>query len=76
MKYTVVTGKDSSELSNSVSKLIDDGWILQGGLGVDGGYLAQALIKPSTMGDWERPEFKRQTIYVNHPPQQIPAPNP
>ena len=70
MKYTVVTGKESAQFSESVTRLIDEGWILQGGLGMDGIYFAQALIKPSTMGDWERPEFKRETVYVQNLPKE------
>lgn len=65
MKYTVVTGKNITEFISNVSKLLDEGWILQGGVAIEGDVYAQAVIRTSTMGDWERPEFRRETVYVH-----------
>lgn len=67
MKYKIVSHYGPEGLEKQVSQLIsEEGWYLQGGVTASGGEFFQALIKPSTMGDWERPEFKRETVYIKN----------
>lgn len=65
MKYTIVSGRDHAKVQQEIMDLMAQGWILQGGVTLDQGCVAQALIKHSTMGDLERPEFRRESVYVN-----------
>lgn len=64
MKYTIVSGRDYPKVQQEIMDLMAQGWILQGGVALDEGCVAQALIKHSTMGDLERPEFRRESVYV------------
>jgi len=66
MKYQVVVGsvKDSADFAKKVQDQLAEGWHLQGGVCTEGGVLAQALMRASTLGDYERPEFKRETVYI------------
>ena len=45
MEYTTVTANSFSTLEDRVNSLIQRGWIPQGGMAMESGFYAQAMIK-------------------------------
>lgn len=45
MEYRIVIGKDPKELNLIVNQLIQEDWIPQGGMCVDGSSFYQAMVK-------------------------------
>ena len=45
MEYTVTSSQSLSDLKKQVNSLIQRGWIPQGGLTMESGFYAQAMIK-------------------------------